>query len=1070
MILFVKILKTGLEITELESSGFNTHAQTLIAGNFNVLNTNGQKVCYIVQVTPFDARLLLGDILIQNLSFDALQIPGSPIVSAYICDPYILLLGESSQLTLLTLNHRTIEVSEHPCLQVINESASKKPPIIALCLHRDHSDIFLYHDKPETYMNDASQNKDILSKTQANTDKSKNNMAASNAEPSKKYAKTADKSVHEAKKLSSLPRIKIEKDLEPKPKVNEEYMDEDELLYGTKLVPEEITKGSEIKKEQIREDFLINDLQDDIFNDESNLKSFVECYNTTSKQKPYQNPTFWALVSRMNGQLEIYSVPSFVLRYHIHNFHLKMDILSDEDLFNRETRANKYEELSRKRGKRGDRQLQSDDDTKQNLLDSYLVREISVVNIKYKRPVVSQKSEGYPLNEEDDWSNPNSEESYTTIVKPYLLALINETLVIYQIYPYPNPNNNSKNGVTINARDDGHLEMGKHDSISNILINSDIRQLSKRLNLRFRKIEHNMLLGERKAAKSLPKKDAFYRLSNVLRSTPSIRNYDNINSTQGIFIQGLLPQWIIPGQHGDLKIHPMAIDGPIYAFTPFHNVNCHRGFLYFNHKDELRVCLLPTHLKYDQDWLTRKIPIGATVHFVEFHIKMKVYVLITSRRTRATRLVKHLASNYRDQRPLMLDDGLLHPEMDQQQLTTEDFLSGEEKEIEDIDSDPYFPAPPLDEFSVDLVCPGSWEMVPSARLDIDSEWERITSFKQVSLISQGSITGFKDFLVVGTSCVYGEDMTCRGRLFILDIIEVVPEPGQPLTKYKIKVVCSNEQKGPVLALAAISGNLVTVIGQKIYIWALNKSDDLVGLAFIDTSFCVHTIAIVKNLIIIGDLHKSVTFLRYDTDTKSISIASREYSHLSVYGIQFIVDNEKLGFIASDRQKNIAIFAYQPQVRESYGGQKLVRKGDINVGTFISSFFRIFCKRKDPTSDKKPSLALERRQATFFVGLDGRIGYLLPISEKLYRRLLMVQSFLDSNTFYRAGLNPKLARGFQFSRQQLVNPAKSILDGNLLFQFLHMNALQQELVVKNVGVSLDQIIDDFLEIDRTTSHL
>lgn len=33
---------------------------------------------------------------------------------------------------------------------------------------------------------------------------------------------------------------------------------------------------------------------------------------------------------------------------------------------------------------------------------------------------------------------------------------------------------------------------------------------------------------------------------------------------------------------GALRLHPMGIDGPIDSFAPFHNVNCPRGFLYFN--------------------------------------------------------------------------------------------------------------------------------------------------------------------------------------------------------------------------------------------------------------------------------------------------------------------------------------------------------------------------------------------------------------------------------------------------------------------------------------------------------
>ncbi|XP_067281871.1 cleavage and polyadenylation specificity factor subunit 1 [Pseudorasbora parva] len=662
-------------------------------------------------------------------------------------------------------------------------------------------------------------------------------------------------------------------------------------------------------------------------------------------------PSHWCLLVRENGVMEIYQIPDWRLVFLVKNFPVGQRVLVDSSASQSATQG----------------ELKKEEVTRQGEIP--LVKEVALVSLGYNHS------------------------------RPYLLAHVDQELLIYEAFPY------------------------------------DQQQAQSNLKVRFKKMPHNINFREKKSKIRKEKKpEGQGEETQVVKGRVArFRYFQDISGYAGVFICGPSPHWMLVTSRGAMRLHPMTIDGAIESFSPFHNINCPKGFLYFNKQGELRISVLPTYLSYDAPWPVRKIPLRCTVHYVSYHVESKVYAVCTSVKDQCTRIPR---------------------------------MTGEEKEYETIERDERYIHPQQDKFSIQLISPVSWEAIPNTRIDLE-EWEHVTCMKTVALKSQETVSGLKGYVAVGTCLLQGEEVTCRGRILIVDVIEVVPEPGQPLTKNKFKVLYEKEQKGPVTALCHCSGYLVSAIGQKIFLWSL-RDNDLTGMAFIDTQLYIHQMYSIKNFILAADVMKSVSLLRYQEESKTLSLVSRDAKPLEVYSIEFMVDNNQLGFLVSDRDKNLLVYMYLPEAKESFGGMRLLRRADFNVGAHVNAFWRMPCRGTLDTASKK-ALTWDNKHITWFATLDGGVGLLLPMQEKTYRRLLMLQNALTIMLPHHAGLNPKAFRMLHYDRRTLQNAVKNILDGELLNKYLYLSTMERSELAKKIGTTPDIILDDLLEIDRVTAH-
>lgn len=70
-----------------------------------------------------------------------------------------------------------------------------------------------------------------------------------------------------------------------------------------------------------------------------------------------------------------------------------------------------------------------------------------------------------------------------------------------------------------------------------------------------------------------------------------------------------------------------------------------------------------------------------------------------------------------------------------------------------------------------------------------------------------------------------------------------------------------------------SGGVTSFMLPQIFLWVL-KDNDLTGMAFIDTQLYIHQMFSIKNFILAADLMKSISLLRYQEESKTLSLVSR----------------------------------------------------------------------------------------------------------------------------------------------------------------------------------------------------
>ncbi|KAI6233639.1 hypothetical protein M3Y99_00877900 [Aphelenchoides fujianensis] len=459
----------------------------------------------------------------------------------------------------------------------------------------------------------------------------------------------------------------------------------------------------------------------------------------------------------------------------------------------------------------------------------------------------------------------------------------------------------------------------------------------------------------------------------------------------GLFIAGHYPT-ILCSSHGEFIFHPLIIDGPIASLCAFDNTHCRNGFVYLRLKDcTMRTAWLDPLIHYDTSY-----PFRETVRYVVYLLHWNIFAIVSTTAVRSNKTCS---------------------------------VMNEDKHFETHERPDTFVWPVMDKYKLQ-----DWNFIPKSEIEFDE-------FEKRDLLRGGS-PQLGSYLALGTAVSYGEEVFVRGRVLIYEIVEVVPEEGQPTTRHRLKCVYDKEQKGPVTSMCHCNGYFLTGMGQKIFIWQF-KDGMLNGVSFLDMHYYVHSLIGFRSLALACDMFHSISLVRYQEEYKVLSLASRDLrpSVPAPMAAQFVLDRNQLGFVLSDECGNVSVFNYMPEAPESFGGEHLA--------TWERRSWTMRTARK-------------RIQTILLCTLDGSWAAVRPMNERAFRRLQTLQQLMLTQVPQIAGLNQRGARALKPRRLQVQSGAPNRL-------YLQLSVSDRTDLARASGSNRYQITDDIIELCRAITH-
>lgn len=495
---------------------------------------------------------------------------------------------------------------------------------------------------------------------------------------------------------------------------------------------------------------------------------------------------------------------------------------------------------------------------------------------------------------------------------------------------------------------------------------------------------------------------------------------DDVGGSSVIMVSGALP-FIIYKQYNSVPRMFKFTSMPFLYFAPYSTNICSDGIITIDDKKSCRMVQLDFEYDYSNKLPIKKCKVGETIDKIAYHEDANVFLVST--------------------------------------ISTENYNLLDEEGEDTIDHNRDLKKPAQNyRGAIKLLSPGNLTVIDT--LDLDEN--EVCTALNVSNLRINGTEGKRAQIFVGTGIYQNEDVATMGAYKYLDIINVVPEPGFPEAKHKLKLLSTETYKGPILDVCEVDGRFAVIQGQRMLVRQLKGESNSTPVAFVDTSLFSSKVKAFENFILIGDSYQSVSLHGFEAEPYRMVSLGKDEHNMKLNECEFIVHNQSMFILASDDNRVLHILQYDPYDVNSLKGHKLLRRTALRTNSYTTKMLRK--DRREACFSMVNTLPIRKDVDLGFevigCNIDGSIYKVSPINEYQYRRLYSLQNQIADKEAHWLGLNAKMnAVGDLQDEMNVIK--RPIIEYRLLTRFSSMAEDKKKMFAIKLGK--DALVDVYRDM-------